>query len=124
MRVSSAFATEDCMADAYFFDSDGGACCAEATGEQKTTADRTAILFMALLLVRTISISETYRQSPGQIGDYYKTGGARGEVVRGRSRKTAKILVEAASRLTIGTIAMRGDCEATAEPAVEKTGQM
>jgi hypothetical protein len=112
------------MADASFFDSAGGACCAEATEEQKTTADRTAILFMALLLIRIISISETYRQSPGQIGDYYRAGGARGEVARGRSRKTAKILVQAASRLTIGTMAMRGDCEATAEPAVEQTGQM
>ena len=59
MRVSSDAATEDWVAGTSFFGSAGGACCAEAAAEKKITADRTAILFMALLLTHTTDSLDT-----------------------------------------------------------------
>jgi hypothetical protein len=47
MRASSTFETEVCGKDA------GGACCAEAAVENKTSVDKTAIFFMALLLMNS-----------------------------------------------------------------------
>src|SRR5881397_614915 len=66
MRSSSDAATEDCVAGTSFFGSGGGACCAEATAEQKITADSTAILFMALLLTEAASSLETQSIVPRQ----------------------------------------------------------
>ena len=54
----------------------------------------------------------------------YRAGGARGEVARGAAEDTETTMGATSSRFMTGTMAMTGDCVATAEPAVEQSGQM
>src|SRR6266850_1987137 len=122
MRTSSDAATEDCAAGASFLGSGGGACCAEATAEQKITADRTAILFMALLLRETTYSLET-RDCYQTIADSYRAGGARGEMAPGTAENPETTRGATSSRFMTGTIEMTGVWVATADPTVEQVGQ-
>ena len=56
--------------------------------------------------------------------EVYSEGGARGEVARGRARKSVVVTATASSRLTTGVISMLAACGAITEPAVEQSGQM
>jgi len=53
----------------------------------------------------------------------YRTGGARGEVVRGTAADPETTVGATSSGFATGSMAMTGDCAATTEPAVEHTGQ-
>jgi len=54
----------------------------------------------------------------------YSEGGARGEVARGRARKSVSVTATTSSRFTTGVIGKLAACWAITEPAVEQSGQM